>query len=127
MLTTATPTGRARAHALFGAEIDVRYLPYDTPGAVRRFLDRIRPQVAVIIETELWPNLVHECRRRGMPVVFASARLTERSVSRYRRLGALFRGRAREQHADRRADSRGCGALHRRSARTRPASVSSAT
>lgn len=91
VLTTATPTGRARALALFGAEIEVRYLPYDTPGAVRRFLDRIRPQVAVIVETELWPTLVHECARRAIPVVFASARLTARSVSRYRRFGGLFR------------------------------------
>lgn len=91
VLTTATPTGRARARALFGADIDVRYLPYDTPGAVARFLDRVRPRVAVILETELWPNLVRGCVRRAVPVIFASARLTPRSVDRYRRLGNLFR------------------------------------
>lgn len=91
VLTTATPTGRARARALFGNNVDIRFLPYDTPGSVRRFLDRIRPRVAVILETELWPNLVLSCRRRDIPVVFASARLTAKSVSQYRRLGSLFR------------------------------------
>ena len=92
VLTTATPTGRARAKALFGEGVDVRFLPYDTPGAVARFLDRIRPRLAVIMETELWPNLFKECEHRGVPLVLASARLSAKSVSRYRRLGSLFRG-----------------------------------
>ncbi|HEY2635111.1 MAG TPA: lipid IV(A) 3-deoxy-D-manno-octulosonic acid transferase [Steroidobacteraceae bacterium] len=92
VLTTATPTGRARAKGLFGEGVDVRFLPYDTPGAVARFLDRIRPRLAVIMETELWPNLFKECEHRGVPLVLASARLSAKSVSRYRRLGSLFRG-----------------------------------
>jgi 3-deoxy-D-manno-octulosonic-acid transferase len=92
VLTTATPTGRARARGLFGDTVDVRFLPYDTPGAVARFLDRIRPRLAIIMETELWPNLFKECERRGVPLVLASARLSAKSVSRYRRLGRLFRG-----------------------------------
>lgn len=91
VLSTSTPTGRQRARALFGDAVDVRFLPYDTPGSVGRFLDRIRPLVAIILETELWPNLVRSCCRRHVPVVFASARLTAKSVSRYRRLGSLFR------------------------------------
>jgi 3-deoxy-D-manno-octulosonic-acid transferase len=91
ILTTATPTGRARARALFGAALDVRYLPYDTPGSMRRFIGRSKPRVAIIMETELWPNLFHQCRRRGIPVVLASARLTPRSVARYLRFGRLFR------------------------------------
>jgi 3-deoxy-D-manno-octulosonic-acid transferase len=90
VLTTATPTGRAQAATLFGTDVDVRFLPYDTPGAVRRFLARIRPRAAIIMETELWPNLLRECRRRGVPVLFASARLAARSVPRYRRFGTLF-------------------------------------
>ena len=90
VLTTATPTGRAQAAKLFGADVDVRFLPYDTPGSVRRFLARIRPCAAIIMETELWPNLLHECARRGVPVLFASARLAARSVPRYRRFGTLF-------------------------------------
>jgi 3-deoxy-D-manno-octulosonic-acid transferase len=92
VLTTATVTGRARARALFGDTVDVRFLPYDTPGAVARFLDRVRPRLAIIMETELWPNLFQECERRGVPLVLASARLSAKSVSRYRRLGRLFRG-----------------------------------
>jgi 3-deoxy-D-manno-octulosonic-acid transferase len=92
VLTSATPTGRARARGLFGATVDIRFLPYDTPGAVARFLDRIRPRLAIIMETELWPNLFKECERRGVPLVLASARLSAKSVSRYRRLGRLFRG-----------------------------------
>ena len=91
IVTTATPTGRAHAQALFGASISTRYLPYDTPGSMRRFIGRIRPRVAIIMETELWPNLFHECRRRGVPVVLASARLSQQSVTMYQRFGGLFR------------------------------------
>jgi 3-deoxy-D-manno-octulosonic-acid transferase len=92
LLTTATPTGRARARALFGESVDVRYLPYDLPAAVARFLDRAHPRLAIIMETELWPNLFKECENRGVPVLLASARLSARSVARYRRLGSLFHG-----------------------------------
>ena len=91
-VTAATPAGRARASDLFAEVADIRFLPYDTPGSVRRFLERIRPRVAVIMETELWPNLFSECARRGVPVFLASARLSAKSVSRYRRLGRLFSG-----------------------------------
>lgn len=92
VVTTATPTGRARAESLFGAGVDVRFLPYDTPGAVARFLERIRPRLGIIMETELWPNLFRECERRGIPLVLANARLSAKSVARYRRLGSLARG-----------------------------------
>jgi len=89
-VTTFTPTGAARARALFGNVAQVRYAPYDLPGAVRRFFARVQPRLAVIFETELWPNLYRECGRRRVPLVLASARISERSVSRYRRLGRLF-------------------------------------
>ena len=91
IITTATATGRARALAFFGDSVTVRFLPYDTPGAMRRFLARTRPCLAVIMETELWPNLFHQCRRFGIPVVLANARLSDKSVRRYRRFGSLFR------------------------------------
>jgi 3-deoxy-D-manno-octulosonic-acid transferase len=91
LVTTFTPTGAARARALFGATAQVRYLPFDLPGAVRRFLTRARPRLAVIIETELWPTLYRQCRHRRVPLVIASARLSQRSTGRYRRLGALFK------------------------------------
>ncbi|HEX3844243.1 MAG TPA: lipid IV(A) 3-deoxy-D-manno-octulosonic acid transferase [Steroidobacteraceae bacterium] len=91
LVTTFTPTGAARARVLFRGAAEVRFLPFDLPGAVRRFLDRARPRLAVIIETELWPNLYRQCRLRRVPLVIASARLSRRSIDRYRRLGALFR------------------------------------
>ncbi|MGC1730706.1 MAG: 3-deoxy-D-manno-octulosonic acid transferase, partial [Steroidobacteraceae bacterium] len=91
-VTTFTPTGAARARALFGNLAQVRYLPYDLPGAVRRFFRRVQPRLAVIFETELWPNLYRECGRRRVPLVLASARVSVRSAGRYRRLGALFSG-----------------------------------
>ena len=91
VLTTVTPTGRARAQALFKQRVDVRYVPIDLPGAVRRFFQRVKPQLAVIIETEIWPNLYHRCGRLGVPLVLASARISPRSVASYRRLVGLFR------------------------------------
>jgi 3-deoxy-D-manno-octulosonic-acid transferase len=91
VVTTFTPTGAGRARALFKDRAQVRYLPFDLPGAVRRFFKRIQPRIAVIFETELWPNLYYQCGRRRVPLVLASARLSDRSVDRYRRLGALFR------------------------------------
>lgn len=106
LLTTSTPTGRARAQALFGDSVEVRYLPYDTPGAVRRFFERVRPTLAIILETELWPNLFRECAARGVPLLLASARISARSVSRYRRFGAVFGGLLAE-HATVAAQSAG--------------------
>jgi 3-deoxy-D-manno-octulosonic-acid transferase len=97
-VTTFTPTGAARARALFGNIAHVRYVPYDLPGAVRRFFRRVQPRLAVIFETELWPNLYRECGRRRIPLVLASARLSARSVGRYRRLGALFRDTLSQAH-----------------------------
>jgi 3-deoxy-D-manno-octulosonic-acid transferase len=90
-VTTFTPTGAARARALFGELAQVRYVPYDLPGAVRRFFRRVQPRLAVIFETELWPNLYRECGRRRIPLVLASARISARSAGRYQRLGTLFR------------------------------------
>jgi 3-deoxy-D-manno-octulosonic-acid transferase len=91
VLTTVTPTGRARAQALFGTRADVRYVPIDLPGSVRRFFNRVRPRLAVILETEIWPNLYHRCGKLGVPLVLASARISPRSVKSYRRLVGLFR------------------------------------
>jgi 3-deoxy-D-manno-octulosonic-acid transferase len=91
VLTTVTPTGRARAQSLFKDRVDVRYVPVDLPGAVRRFFARVRPRLAVILETEIWPNLYNRCGKLGVPLVMASARISPRSVNRYRRLVGLFR------------------------------------
>ena len=95
-VTCMTPTGSERIRALFDAEIragDVQhcYLPYDLPWAAARFLDRVRPKLAVIMETELWPNHIHQCARRGIPTVLANARLSERSARGYARFAGLTR------------------------------------
>ena len=91
VVTTGTATGRARARALFKDRVDVRYVPIDLPGAVRRFFQRVNPRLAVILETEIWPNLYHRCGRLEIPLVLASARISPRSVKSYRRLVGLFR------------------------------------
>ncbi len=91
VVTSVTPTGAQRARELFRDDVLVRYVAYDLPGSVRRFFDRVRPRVAIILETELWPTLYHECGRRRVPLVLASARISPRSVGRYRRLAGLFR------------------------------------
>jgi 3-deoxy-D-manno-octulosonic-acid transferase len=91
VLTTVTPTGAERARAQFGNDVWVRYVPYDLPGSVTRFFDRVQPRMAIILETELWPNLYNECGRRRVPLVLASARISPRSATRYRRLSGLFR------------------------------------
>jgi len=91
VITTVTPTGAQRARALFGETVHQYYLPYDLPGSVGRFLDCVQPRVAIILETEIWPTLYHTLGRRGIPLVMASARVSTRSVDRYRRMASLFR------------------------------------
>jgi len=91
LVTTTTPTGSARVRALFGERVLHVYAPYDLPGAVDRFLGRFAPRLAVIMETEIWPNLFAACRAREVPVVVANARLSARSAAGYARLGRLTR------------------------------------
>ncbi|MBL8487036.1 MAG: lipid IV(A) 3-deoxy-D-manno-octulosonic acid transferase [Rhodocyclaceae bacterium] len=92
LLTHMTPTGRQTGAALFGDSVRQAYLPYDTPWAVARFLDHFRPCLGLVMETELWPNLVAACRRRHLPLLLVNARLSERSAARYRRVAPLTRG-----------------------------------
>ncbi len=91
LVTTGTQTGAQRVRALFGDSVQHAYLPYDMPGAVRRFLERVRPTAGIVLETEIWPNLFRECHRRRIPLLLASARLSEKSVRRYGRLRGLAR------------------------------------
>lgn len=93
IITTITPTGSQRVRALWGDAVDHVYLPYDVPGSVGRFLDHFRPSLALILETELWPNLLFGCRERGIPVYILNARLSARSLRGYRLLRPLV-GRA---------------------------------
>ncbi len=92
LLTHMTPTGRATAEALFGAgEVTRVYLPYDTPWAAHRFLRHYRPDIGLIMETELWPNLVAACAETGVPLLLVNARLSEKSARRYARFSRLTR------------------------------------
>ncbi|MCX2542906.1 lipid IV(A) 3-deoxy-D-manno-octulosonic acid transferase [Pseudomonas sp. COW5] len=90
-VTCMTPTGSERIHALFANEPRIQhcYLPYDLPCAAARFLDRVQPKLAVIMETELWPNHIHQCAKRGIPVALANGRLSERSAKGYGRFSKL--------------------------------------
>jgi 3-deoxy-D-manno-octulosonic-acid transferase len=90
LLTHGTATGRAAGAALLRPGDAQCWLPWDTPGAVRRFLARHRPCAGVVLETEVWPVLLHEAQRAGVPMLLANARLSERSARRGRRLAALL-------------------------------------
>jgi len=91
LLTHTTPTGRRAGAALFGERVLQAYLPYDYPAAVARFLDRFAPELGVLLETEIWPNLVHACKARAVPLHLVNARLSERSFRGYARVRALSR------------------------------------
>lgn len=91
LVTTTTPTGAARLKELFGDSVAHRYTPYDLPEVVGRFLDRVRPRLAVVMETEIWPNTLAQCAARGIPAVLANARLSERSARGYARFPHLVR------------------------------------
>jgi len=91
LITTMTPTGSARVQAAFGKQVTHVYLPYDLPDAIARFLQGTQPRALILMETELWPNLLHACRRRHLPVLLANARLSARSARGYQRFAALTR------------------------------------
>jgi len=91
LLTCTSAAGRETLAELHGGAAIVAWLPYDEPGSVRRFLGHFRPAFGVLVETEIWPNLLAACRRRGVPVVLANARMSEKSARAYRRLSPLAR------------------------------------
>lgn len=96
LVTTTTATGAEHAQRLFGAEVSHAWFPYDTPDAVARFLRRTRPALLMLMETELWPNLLRACARRRIPSVLVNARLSERSRCRYTRLRPLVAAMLRD-------------------------------
>ena len=89
LLTHMTPTGRETGIALYGGRVARCYLPYDFPFAVARFLDCFQPACGIVLETEIWPNLIDACKGRGIPLYLVNARLSEKSFRRYRRFGTL--------------------------------------
>ena len=91
LLTCMTASGREAIDQAYGESVLAAFLPYDYPFAVRRFLDHFRPRLGVLMETEIWINLLAECRRRSLPVVLANGRMSSNSATGYRRLSALTR------------------------------------
>ncbi len=96
-LTTTTATGQLRARTQ-PHTVGCGYFPYDLPGAVRRTLDRVQPRLIVLMETELWPNLLRACAARRIPVILANARLSARSAARYARIPRATQGMLRGLH-----------------------------
>ena len=91
LITTVTPTGAARVSSLYGDGVTHSYIPFEIPIAVRSFFNSTKPDLALIMETEIWPNLYDTCGSREIPLILVSARISPQSVSRYRRFLPLFR------------------------------------
>jgi 3-deoxy-D-manno-octulosonic-acid transferase len=91
LITCSTAAGRDTLKQMYGESVSTAWLPYDYPGAVRRFVERFRPRLGVLMETEIWPNLLASCKAFRVPVVLASARMSERSARGYSRWDGLTR------------------------------------
>lgn len=91
IITSTTPTGSEQVKRIFGERVFHMYLPYDLPWFLQRFIRSIRPGALMIMETELWPNMLHTCKEAGLPVILANARLSEKSAKGYGRIPALTR------------------------------------
>lgn len=91
LVTTVTPTGAARVKAVFGDTVHHSYIPFESPSAVNSFFRSVNPQAALIMETEIWPNLYRGCGVRGVPLILVSARISPRSIPGYRKLLPLIR------------------------------------
>lgn len=91
VVTSTTPTGAAQVQRLFGERVQNLWAPIDTPGAVHRFYEHMRPRVVVLVETEIWPNIIHAAKQRRVPIVLANARLSAGSARGYARVSCLSR------------------------------------
>lgn len=95
-VTTMTPTGAAQVKAAYDHSVAHIYVPYDLPCAIKKFLDKIKPSLVLIMETEIWPNFLYYCHQRKVPVLLANARLSEKSAKGYARIGSLTRDMLRQ-------------------------------
>ncbi len=89
-ITTTTPTGSQLVSQLFGDKVGHSYLPYDLPNSLQRFMQQVRPQLVLIMETEIWPNLYAYCAQMAIPLLLINARLSARSFKGYQRFGSLI-------------------------------------
>ena len=90
LITSMTPTGSESVKTLFDGSVFHAYLPYDLPMAIRRFLHTTNPDLLIIMETELWPNLIYHCKQRDMKILLANARLSEKSALGYEKISGLM-------------------------------------
>lgn len=90
IVTTMTATGARQVQTLFGDLVTHHFVALDFPGATRRFVQRLDPEIAIIVETEIWPNLIHACAMAGVPVAIVNARITSRGFARYQRFSRLM-------------------------------------
>lgn len=91
LITTTTPTGSKQVHKHFKDTVEHVYLPYDSPECINRFLKRAHPQLAIIMETELWPNLFHHTHKNNIPIILANARLSQQSMKKYEYIQSLVK------------------------------------
>lgn len=91
LVTTVTPTGAARVASIFGTDVHHAYIPFEMPQAIDNFFSSVNPELTLVLETEIWPNLYRGCGIRDIPLVLVSARISPKSVHSYRRLLPLFR------------------------------------
>ncbi len=91
LVTTTTPTGSAQVKQALGEKVQHVYMPFDLPGAVKRFINKVKPRAVIIMETEIWPNLFHYCKQSSVPVVLANARMSKKSAQGYARFGGFIR------------------------------------
>ncbi|HVK54708.1 MAG TPA: lipid IV(A) 3-deoxy-D-manno-octulosonic acid transferase, partial [Burkholderiales bacterium] len=89
LVTHMTPTGRATGESLFGDRVLRSFLPYDAPFLVRRFLDHFKPELGLIMETEIWPNLIAHCHEKTIPLWLVNARMSQKSANKYARFAKL--------------------------------------
>lgn len=89
VLTTMTPTGSVQVSRLFGKQVFHVYTPYDYFGAVNRFLNKIKPDLFLIMETEVWPNMINQCYKKNIPILLANARLSEKSLKKYQKFSGF--------------------------------------
>ncbi len=90
-VTTMTPTGSERVLSALGDDVYHVYLPYDLPGSMKRFFNTVQPKLVIVMETELWPNMITELHRRKIPLVIANARLSARSAAGYKKAGSFVK------------------------------------
>ena len=107
LLTSMTASGREAGRALYGDRVSLAWLPYDVPFAIEAFLDRFEPRAGILVETEVWPNLIAATKQRDIPVYLVNARMSERSARGYARFASLtapmfeaLAGVAAQTHAD---------------------------